>query len=195
MDHFRLRCVYAEKRQMEDPFTDTEDQTDTKHYNQTDNDDTAYALQFSGTDILTDKGNSSLIDAVHGRVNEAFQIGSRTIAGHGIGTEAVDGRLNQYIGDCKHAALQTGREADAGERKEFVFVYGDFAQLQTDITFRADQTDDDHDCGHGLRSYRSQSYTGDTHMEHDHQQKVEGNIDQTADHQKIQRSFRITDGS
>ena len=57
------------------------------------------------THVLAGKGHGGLCKGVHGRVDEAFQIGRCRASGHDRGAEGIDGGLDHHIGQAEHGAL------------------------------------------------------------------------------------------
>ena len=77
---------------------------------------------FIGAQILAGKAQTGLIKGIHGGINKAFQIAGCGAARHGDGTEGVDGRLDQYVGNRENSALHSCRQADAYHLHKLIFM-------------------------------------------------------------------------
>ena len=63
--------------------------------------------------VLAGEGDGGLREGVHGRVDEALEVGGGRVARHDSGAEGVDRRLDDDVGEAEHGALQPGGQADA----------------------------------------------------------------------------------
>ena len=74
------------------------------------------------TIVLTGKGNTGLVEGIHGHIDEAFYVCSSSISCHGGRSKGINGGLNQHIGNGKNNALHTGWDADAKNTFQLIFV-------------------------------------------------------------------------
>ncbi len=57
-------------------------------------------------------------------------IGGCRVASDHDGTEGVDGRLDDHVGEAEHRALQTGRQADEQNLQQGTHVEAQMMQVQ-----------------------------------------------------------------
>ena len=63
------------------------------------------AFEFACAGVLADEADCGLVEGIHCRIDEAFEIARGSVACHGIRTEGVDGGLDEYVRNGEHRAL------------------------------------------------------------------------------------------
>ena len=70
----------------------------------------------AGAEVLADEGGDGDAEGVADHPEEGVDLAVGGPAGNGIGAEAVDGRLDQDVGDGVEGRLETDRDADPQHR-------------------------------------------------------------------------------
>ena len=97
---------------------------------QADPKDTTATGVIAGTVVLADKGRRCLPVGVDEAIDVDFDNKGCCRSGHGIGTEAVDGRLDDNVGNTKDHALNPCRETNAHDRCQILTAYMQVSQVQ-----------------------------------------------------------------
>lgn len=122
---------------------------------------------FLSTDILAGKGQSGLMEGVHGYPDKAFDARRSRASGNDDFTEAVDGGLDDNIGKGENHSLKSGRKTDAHQGNQGRSVN---AQLSKDkpegFVFFRHQTTENERCRHVLRKDGCKRNAGNVHMEY-----------------------------
>ena len=72
----------------------------------------AHTLPLSCTGVLAGKGERRLLKGRHRHIDKTLDALRGSIPGHGGGTEGIDCRLQNNVGQGKHHALYAGRQPD-----------------------------------------------------------------------------------
>ncbi len=109
---------------------------------------------FRRSHILARKRNRRLMECVHGNINKTFNIGSRRITRDGHGTERIDRRLNDNVGEGKQDSLKTGRKPNLQNPFELITIHAQRGQFKMDASLLFHHTADDQYRGNALRDCR-----------------------------------------
>ena len=131
------------------------------------------------------------MEGVHGGVNEALQVLGGRIARHHDVAAAVDGGLNQHVGDGEARALEARRQADAGDGKELVPVHAQLLQIQVHEAVGADQADGHQHRRDHLGDDGRQRHARNAHAEADHKQQVQQHVHQARNREEVQRAAGV----
>ena len=142
-----VRVVDAEQGAAEVPGGGSENQAGQKDQHLAAEEDSVHPLRLAGTVVLTGERQVGLVEGIHGRVDKAFDIGGRRVAGHDGRSERIDGGLDQDIRDGEDAALQSGRKTDLQDRDQPSRDDPDLSQVQVNRTVLKHQTADRQDHG------------------------------------------------
>lgn len=72
---------------------------------------------FSGAEILPGEGRDGNTVSTHNHPENTVHFSVSGPGGDGVGSEGVDGRLDQQVGNRIHCGLQTGRQTDFDDIK------------------------------------------------------------------------------
>ena len=138
-------------------------------------------------EILTDKGHHGDAEGVGDRPVDAVDFPEGGPCRYGIGSEPVDGGLNEYIGNAVHGGLQAGGETDAEHMLQLRAAEIPPAELQL-IDIPGLQKRAQYQGGaHKLRDAGGDGCAGGGKGDHQNQKQIQDNIDKAADNQIIQR--------
>ena len=155
--------------------------------------DTGNPFLFPGTIVLTGKADGSLVESVHGGIDEAFNIAGRSVASHGNGAEGIDRGLNQHIGNGENRPLHARRKSDADHQDQAVFMDFQFIQVQAVHAFLMNQTAQNQKGGNALGDHGCDGNARHAQMENNDENQVEDDVDHTGGKQEVQRPLGISD--
>ena len=130
-------------------------------------------LQIARAVVLAGKGHIRLTKGVAGHIDEALDIAGGGVAGNDRLAEAVDGRLNDDIGQGEGHALNTGGNADLQNLPQPGQGNAQLPQLKADVALLMHQAAHHQKGGQALADHRGDGHARHVHLEHDHQQKTE----------------------
>ena len=146
------------------------------------------------THVLAGKGHGGLRKGVHGRVDEAFQIGRCRASSHDRGAEGIDGGLDHHIGQAEHGALQARRQADEQDLLQGTGVKAQLVQVQMQRALFPHQHGGDQAGRHCLTDDGGQRNARHAHGKADDEHKVQHHIDDTGRRQTVQRTLGVAHG-
>ena len=153
------------------------------------------ALQFARAHILTGKRNRRLVEGVHREIGKILNIGGGRAACHHVLTKAVDGCLDDDVGQCEQDTLKACRQTDFQDSQHFIFVNPQQLEVQTERSLLFDQTTQNHKGRKALRNRGCRRDTSDVKLQNNDEEKIQYDIDDSGDRQIIQRAFGISFGA
>ena len=118
----RVGDIDGQKLLTEEPDRNTGNDTEKCHISNTCNKNLFDAVIFVSTHVLAGVVDSSLLKTVHDHIYKTLNIACRAVSGNdSIGTERVDGGLNDHIGNGEQRALDTGRQANTNDFQKGFF--------------------------------------------------------------------------
>lgn len=192
-DNIRIIVKESEKRSAEadegdadDDRHDTAEQKDLLH-------NLMATHEVAGTVILTDEGNGRLTEGIDDEVTENFDIISRCRSGHDVGAQAVDGRLNNQIGNGEDHTLHAGRQADGQHTLQHVAVNAKIARYDMkNLLLRTAEQNEEDNRAECIGDDRCNRNALDIHMADDDEEEVEDDIDAARNGKEDERRFRIS---
>ena len=145
--------------------------------------------------VLAGEGDGGLREGVHGRVDEALEVGGGRVARHDGGAEGVDRRLDDDVGEAEHGALQPGGQADAQDLAQRPRVEAQMAEVEVERAFLLHQQGRDHAGGNGLADDGGQRDARHAHGEEDDEDEIQHHIDDARHGQTEQRPFGVAHGT
>lgn len=145
----------------------------------------------TGTHILTDKIDGSLLEGIHGDIDEAFQILGCGVAGHEDLAKGIDRGLNDHVGDGKQGALNTGRKPDADHFQTLGAVKPHFGQAEFACVGPAHQHQYHQYRGNALGNGGGKGNACHVHMQPCDKDHIQHHIDDTGKEQEDQRALGI----
>ena len=70
------------------------------------------------TEVLTDKRDDRLIERVHRDIYKTLEVRGGGVSGHDVGSELVDGRLNDDVREGEQRSLKSRRKTDSDDLTE-----------------------------------------------------------------------------
>ena len=135
------------------------------------------------------------MDGVHRGVHKALQVAGGGVRSHHHLAEAVDGGLNQHVGNAEQAALQARGQSDAGNVDQLTPVNSHVPDVQMHRAGEAHQADDHQHRANRLGADRGDSNARHVHVEADHHHQVEDHVHHPGNGQVEQRALGIAHGA
>ena len=135
-----------------------------------------------------------MVEGVHGNVNELIDVASGGVAGDDRGAEAVDGGLDQDVGDRKDRTLQAGGDTDADHFQRLLFIEPQHPQAQAAAVLLTHQASQHQESGDVLGQSRGDGHTGNVQLEKADEDNVADHIDDAGDGQVVEGMLRVADG-
>ena len=191
-DHLFIGVVDCEKRMPEPVESESHDQIDGDGTAHAVEDAFADSAEFFSSQILTGETDDGLMIGVGPDIDDSFETERRGAACHRDRSERVDGGLNDEVGNGEKCSLQSGGETDPEHASENGSVDAQISEFQAACVARPGQIPDHEECRDGLREDGRQCDPRHLHPENQHENQIQHHIDNSREHQIIERSSRIS---
>lgn len=154
-----------------------------------------HTVEFSGAKVLADKGDDGDAEGAGDHPVNGVNFCKGRMGRYRFRSQTVQGGLDNDVGDAVHNRLYPGRQAngDDGDQQRTMEPY--FSGPQTIDVGGASKREQNQKCADGLRNDGGISGAFDAQMQQNNKKDIQPNIQKAAYHQKIQRSFGISDGT
>ena len=128
-------------------------------------------------EILSHKGGSRLGKGGQNEKGGKFKVQGNSRGGDILRPQIVNGNLNNDVGKGKDHALQACRQANPGNIRQHTYINGQLAQLQLHRPFLLMQPVHNQAGTAGSGNHRSDSDSLHPHMQGQHEEKIQADID------------------
>ena len=135
------------------------------------------AAVFSRADIGADKADGRLVEGVHRHIDKAFDVCRRRIARYHNCAVAVDGGLDQNVGNGEACALEARRQADFQHAAQLFHIDVQPAEIQMHKAMGTDQADNDQQRRYRLGNDGRPRNAAHSHVKFDYEYQVQRHID------------------
>lgn len=135
------------------------------------------AVGAAGSEVLGDEGRKGVAEVLHGHVGKGIDLHRRGKGGHDGRTEAVDQALHQEDTEVHDRLLDTRQQrigGQAADRRKIDHTVG-LAQAQSGETAAGIKIKPQG--GHRLSHYRSEGRSFDAHVQNEHEEEVEPDVE------------------
>ncbi len=153
------------------------------------------AVELPGAVVLGYEGGACLGEGIQDVVTEDLDVERRTAGGHDHGAEAVDGSLDDDVGNGEHRALETGGQADAQDPGCNGPAGVQVMQGQPDgfVGFQEDRQQDQG--ADDIGDHRGNGHSCHGEMHNNHEEEIEDHVDDTRYRQGQQRGLCLADAA
>ena len=155
----------------------------------------AAAADLARAVVLADERRAGLIVGVHHVIGEDFDVAGGARGCHNDLAEAVDGGLDDDVGNGEHRALQSGGQADAQDHPQTAAVHAQVARLKADVLAGAQQAAEQQSRAEGIGDDGRDGHAVDGHMEHGNEEQIQQHVQHTGHRQRHERHARLTDAA
>ena len=155
----------------------------------------AAAADLARAVVLADKRRAGLIIGVHHVIGEDFDVVGGARGCHNDLAEAVDGGLDDDVGNGEHRALQSGGQADAQDHPQTAAVHAQVARLKADVLAGAQQAAEQQSRAEGIGHDGRDGHAVDGHMEHGNEEQVQQHVQHAGHRQRHERHTRLADAA
>ena len=150
------------------------------------------ALDIASTVILANEGDIGLGEGVQ-NVEDVELVGDlRRIRRDGVGSQGVDVGLNHNVGEGEDGSLKSGGQSDGGDVNNHLTVELQPMQVNVKGILRmGEKVHQNHGTDH-IGNDCGQSDAGDAHLQHDDEEQIQQNIQDTTEEEGHQRGPCIT---
>lgn len=150
------------------------------------------AFILSGTVILAGKGNGGLVEGVHGKIHEAFDVVCGRVSCHDNLAERIDGGLDHHIGKGEQNSLESSGKTHLYDLEETGLVYMQPFQVQVDASGFPHEAAHNQKRGDALGHHSGDGHACHVQMHDNHKEKVQHHIDHAGNNQIVQRPSGVT---
>ena len=144
---------------------------------------------------MSHKGGAGLAKAVEQVVAHILQAHSGAGCRHDLGAQAVDGGLDNDVGDGKDGALDAGGQAYSDDALEGDGVDGQVARGDTNDGVGLEQADKERDGADGVGDGGGDGDARDAPVEYGDKDEVQANVEDGGHGKRLQRHAGDTDGA
>lgn len=186
-DDVRVAVEQADEFRRKEEDRHGDDQEERRFDAKGDFGDAEAAAQVAGAIVLANEGRRRLAEAVDETVDIVFDDEGRSRRCHGFRPQAVQGRLDEDVGQGKDHALDAGRQADVNNVMQFFPGKAQVVAFQADAVRRPAQQDQEDERIDGKGHNRRPDDAGQAEIKDQDRQQVEDDIDEIGCDQAVQR--------
>ena len=153
--------------------------------------DFAAPRKIPGTVVLAHEGDRRLGEGVQDVISQYLHVKGRRGARHHIRPQAVDGRLDDQIGNGKDHTLKSRRNADSKDVLQNRTLQAEAPLLQTNSALCPAQVPKQESGADAVGQHRGQRHARHIHLQYDDKEEIQDDVQDAGNHQASQRSSGV----